>query len=105
VTTTIPDRWYIPLPAEAIAVRPAPDGGWLGLVEGLDGDRMREALLFLSGYAPGVLDAILAATEPCLDDFVPDPDDDPEPYCAECGARAGCSPPTAMSGCTTRATP
>jgi hypothetical protein len=89
VTTTIPDRWHIPLPAEAIAVRPAPDDGRPGLVEALDGDRMQEALLFLSGYAPGILDAILTATEPCLDDFIPDPDEDPEPYCAECGARAG----------------
>ena len=89
VTTTIPDHWHIPLPADAITIRRAPDDGRPARIETLHADRMRESLIFLSGYAPGVLDAILTANEACLDDLFPAPDGDPEPYCAECGARAG----------------
>lgn len=87
--TTIPDRWHIPLPADAIAVRRGPDDGRLARIETLQADRMRESLIFLSGYAPAVLNAVLTATESCADDLSPALDGDPEPYCAECGARAG----------------
>jgi hypothetical protein len=91
VTTTIPDRWHIPLSADAIVVRPHPDDGRLARIEGLNADRMQDALVFLSGYAPGVLDAALAATEACLDDVFPglDEEEDLEPYCSECNARVG----------------
>jgi hypothetical protein len=50
---------------------------------------MAESLAFLSGYAPGVLDAILTATEPCLDDLLTPDEDAFEPYCTRCGAAAG----------------
>ena len=90
MTTFIGDRWYIPTPVEAAAVRGQPgDPDRLARIADLDAERMRESLAFLSGYAPGVLDAILTATEACLDDlFLPDADA-LEPYCTECGARAG----------------
>ena len=75
MTTVIADRWYIPAPAAAAAVRSQPgDPDRLARIAGLDAERMRESLAFLSGYAPGILDAILTATEACLDDlFLPDP--------------------------------
>jgi len=57
-------------------------------IAGLDEERMADCLYFLAGYAPGVLDAILTATEPCLDDLLPPDEDALEPYCAECGANA-----------------
>jgi hypothetical protein len=49
---------------------------------------MHDGLVFLAGYAPGVLDVILTATEPCLDDERPSDQDALEPYCTECGAAA-----------------
>jgi hypothetical protein len=84
-----PDRWYIPPPVEAAAVRRGPGGGDLARIEALDADRMHDSLVFLAGYAPGVLDVILTATEPCLDDERPADADALEPYCTECGAAAG----------------
>jgi hypothetical protein len=90
MTTIIADRWHIPPAAEAAAVRAQPgDDGRLARIAGLDAERMSECLAFLSGYAPGILDAILTATEPCLDDLFPPDADALEPYCTECGARAG----------------
>ncbi len=90
MTTFIGDRWYIPTPVAAAAVRSQPgDPDRLARIADLDAERMRESLAFLSGYAPGILDAILTATEACLDDlFLPDADA-LEPYCTECGATAG----------------
>jgi len=61
----------------------------LARIAALDADRMAESLAFLSGYAPGILDAILTATEPCLDDLLPPDQDASEPYCTRCGAPAG----------------
>ena len=84
-----PDRWYIPPPVEAAAIRPGPGDGDLARIEALDADRMHDSLVFLAGYAPGVLDVILTATEPCLDDERPSDQDALEPYCTECGAAAG----------------
>jgi hypothetical protein len=75
-----PDRWYIPAPVEAAAVRRGPGDGDLARIE---------SLVFLAGYAPGVLDVILTATEPCLDADRPADDDAMEPYCTECGAAVG----------------
>jgi hypothetical protein len=91
VSTVVPDpgRWYIPPPVEAAAVRPGPGDGDLARIEALDADRMHDSLVFLAGYAPGVLDVILTATEPCLDDERPSGQDALEPYCTECGAAAG----------------
>ena len=54
-----PDRWYIPPPVEAASVRRGPGDGDLARIEALDADRMHDSLVFLAGYAPGVLDVIL----------------------------------------------
>jgi hypothetical protein len=91
LSTTVPahDRWYIPPPVEAAAVRRGPGDGDVARVQALDADRMRESLVFLAGYAPGVLDVILTVTEPCLDDERPADADALEPYCTSCGAAAG----------------
>ena len=70
-----PDRWYIPPPVETAAVCPGPSDGDLARIESLDVDRMHDSLVFLAGYAPGVLDVILTATEPCLDDERPSDQD------------------------------
>ncbi|HEY0934021.1 MAG TPA: hypothetical protein VGD91_09785 [Trebonia sp.] len=86
----LPDHWYIPPPAAAAAARDQPgDDGRLARIAELSAERMAESLAFLSGYAPGVLDAVLTATEPCLDDLLPPDADALEPYCARCGAKAG----------------
>jgi hypothetical protein len=90
MATIIADRWHIPAPAAAAAVRSQPgDPDRLARIADLDDERMRESLAFLSGYAPGILDAILTATEPCLDDLFPPDADALEPCCTECGSRAG----------------
>jgi hypothetical protein len=93
MTVTIPDCWHIP-PAPEAAARPSiisdplvPDR--LARIAALDADRLAESLAFLAGYAPGVLDAILTATEPCLDDLLTPDQDALEPYCTRCGAAAG----------------
>jgi hypothetical protein len=88
--TITPGHWYIPPAIEAAGVPGRPgDADRLDRIAGLDAERMAESLAFLSGYAPGVLDAILTATEPCLDDLFPPDADALEPYCTECGAKAG----------------
>jgi hypothetical protein len=90
MATTRPDRRYIPPPIAAAAVRDQPgDADRLARIAGLGAERMAESLAFLSGYAPGILDAILAATEPCLDDRFPPDADAREPYCTQCGEKAG----------------
>lgn len=90
MTTSIADRWHIPLAAEAAAVLAWPgDAARLARIAGLDAGRMSDSLAFLAGYAPGILDAILTATEPCLDDLAPPDADALEPYCTECGDKAG----------------
>jgi hypothetical protein len=90
MTSIIPGRWHIPTAVEAAAVRAhGVDDDRLARIDALDQDRMAETLAFLSGYAPGVLDAILTATEPCLDDLRPPDEDALEPYCTRCGAKAG----------------
>ena len=91
MSTILPgrNRWYIPPPVEAAAIRRGPGGGDLARIEALDEDRMRDSLVFLAGYAPGVLDVILTATEPCLDADRPADDDTMEPYCTKCGAATG----------------
>jgi len=63
--------------------------GRLARLAALEPDRLAETLVFLAGYAPGVLDTILDATEPCADDELPYGDDALEPYCTECNARIG----------------
>jgi hypothetical protein len=90
MTSLIRDRWHIPTAVAAAAVRAhGVDQDRLTRIAGLDQDRMAESLAFLSGYAPGVLDAILTATDPCQDDLLPPDEDALEPYCTQCGARAG----------------
>src|SRR5579871_39351 len=90
MTATLPDRWHIPPPGAAAVLRDHPgDAGRLARIAGLSAERMAETLAFLSGYAPGVLDAVLTATEPCLDDLLPPDADALEPYCTRCGAKAG----------------
>jgi len=73
----------------AAVIRDGPGDGDLARIEALDADRMHDSLVFLAGYAPGVLDVILTATEPCLDDERPADEDSREPYCTKCGASAG----------------
>jgi hypothetical protein len=69
MTPSTADRWSIPPPVEAAAVRSRPgDPDRLARIVGLGAERMIESLAFLSGYAPGILDVILTATEQCLDD-------------------------------------
>ena len=83
------DRWYIPPPVEAAAIRRGPGDRDLARIEALDVSQMHDSLVFLAGYAPGVLDVILTATEPCLDEERPAGHDALEPFCTECGAAAG----------------
>jgi hypothetical protein len=55
-------------------------------------ERRRLALVFLSGYAPGVFDVVLDAVEPCADEDGADEDgagEEPEPFCGFCGERLG----------------
>jgi hypothetical protein len=52
-------------------------------------EQTRQALLFLSGYAPAVFDAALDAVEPCEEDDDPDAGEDAEPFCAVCAERVG----------------
>jgi hypothetical protein len=67
----------------------ADPGGRLARLAPLDPDRLAESLVFLAGFAPTVLDEVLDATEPCLDDERPVDEDALEPFCESCGARAG----------------
>lgn len=92
--STTDNRWHIPYPEVAAADRGGSPGSpgaaeRLARVAGLPPDRMADSLAFLAGYAPGVLDAILTATEACLDDLFPVDGDALEPYCTSCGAKAG----------------
>jgi len=78
-------------PADGVPAGPtaADPGGRLARLAPLDPDRLAESLVFLAGFAPAVLDTILDATEPCLDDERPVDEDALEPFCESCGARAG----------------
>jgi len=72
MTTIISDRWYIPPAFDAAAVLdPGGREKRLAWIAELDEERKTDCLYFLAGYAPGVLDAVLAATELCLDDLLP----------------------------------
>ncbi len=51
-------------------------------------EQMAFALSFLIGFAPEIFDAVLDAAEPCTDDLV-SPDDEAEPFCAQCGSAVG----------------
>jgi ribosomal protein S27AE len=61
-----------------------PSGGRLARLTALDPEQPRQALAFLSGYQPGVFDAILDAVEPGTQNTT-----DQEPFCARCGAPVG----------------
>jgi hypothetical protein len=50
-------------------------------------ERRRQALVFLSGYAPGVFDVVLDVVEPGADED--GAGEEPEPFCAFCGERLG----------------
>jgi hypothetical protein len=66
----------------------------LDRLAGIDPEHKEMALMFLSGYAPGIFDDVLDATEP----ITPEPvtgyslADDAEPYCITCGASTGVFP-------------
>ena len=47
--------------------------------------QLTDALLFLAGYAPDVLDSVTEAVEPCVGDG----SEDPAPFCAICGGDIG----------------
>jgi hypothetical protein len=90
MSTIIPDHWYIPPPVAAARVRgPAGGDDRLARIAAMDEERMADSLAFLAGYAPGVLDAILVASERCVDDLLPPDADALEPYCVQCGVKAG----------------
>jgi hypothetical protein len=52
-------------------------------------EQQRQALLFLSGYAPAVFDTALDAVEPFDENDHPDAGEDAEPFCAACGESVG----------------
>jgi hypothetical protein len=52
-------------------------------------EQRRQALQFLSGYAPAVFDTVLDAVEPCDENVGPDADEDAQPLCAVCGEPVG----------------
>jgi hypothetical protein len=52
-------------------------------------EQQRQALVFLSGYAPAILDTILDAVEPCDETADPDASEDAAPFCAVCAERVG----------------
>jgi hypothetical protein len=52
-------------------------------------EQQRQALVFLSGYAPAVFDTILDAVEPCDETADPAAAEDAEPFCATCAERVG----------------
>jgi hypothetical protein len=71
-------------------VRPfAGDDGRLIRLAATEPDQMAESLAFLAGYAPGIFDTILTATDPCPGDGHPAGDDALEPFCITCRARIG----------------
>jgi hypothetical protein len=52
-------------------------------------EQQRQALLFLSGYAPAAFDTVLDAVEPCDENDAPGTGEDAEPFCAVCAERVG----------------
>jgi hypothetical protein len=48
--------------------------------------QLTDAMLWLSGYAPPIFDAVIAAVEPGPGD---DGSNDPAPFCERCGADIG----------------
>jgi hypothetical protein len=57
----------------------------------ISSERMNWALMYLSGYAPAVFDAVIDMAEPCGGD---DPDgwDETESYCVRCGQEIEIAP-------------
>lgn len=68
--------------------------GRLGRLAAIDAEHKEMALMFLSGYAPDIFDAVIDATEPITAEPVTGYSlaDDTEPYCITCGASAGVFP-------------
>ena len=66
----------------------------LSLLAAIDPEHKEMALMFLSGYAPDIFDAIIESTEPVPAEPVTGYTlgDDAEPYCITCGASAGVFP-------------
>ena len=52
---------------------------------GLSPQQLTQAMIWLAGYSPQAFDAALDAIEPCASDG----SDEPEPFCARCGADIG----------------
>ena len=52
-------------------------------------EQQRQALLFLSCYAPAVFDTVLNAVEPREEDEDPEAGEDAAPFCTVCGERVG----------------
>ena len=48
-----------------------------------------DALLYLSGYAPEVFDAVMDTIDPCGQDADPEEDGGMVPFCEACGANVG----------------
>jgi ribosomal protein S27AE len=86
----IPDqpRDTPPLPASGAREMRDPSGLRVARLAVLDSEQPRQALAFLSGFRPGVFDAILDAVEPPARPGTQDTTDR-EPFCARCGAPVG----------------
>lgn len=64
------------------------DDGRLARLASIDTPRMAAALAFLAGCEPETFDYVLDCVGMFPEDE-PDPWDEPEPYCAQCGGQVG----------------
>jgi hypothetical protein len=75
-------------PSLSHPARPAHDPEGRARVERLGGfcsQQLTEGMIWLSGYAPRVFDAVLDAVEPSVGDG----SEEPAPFCSQCGADIG----------------
>lgn len=55
----------------------------------LTSEQMTAGLIWLSGYASAVFEAVLDAVQPCAGDPAPDGNSEPGPFCGHCGSAIG----------------
>lgn len=87
----IPEHPYgaLSLPVASPEERRTQSGERLARLAALDPEQLPIALTFLSGYHPGVFDAILNAVEPCTDTIETNEAAGQEPFCVLCDAPVG----------------